>query len=232
MNHRLLASCVTAAALCVGSVSAHAAETGFYFGISGGTASVDLSKNDLDDIYQSSLIAADFDVLAFDSTLDDSDASWGAQVGYQWGTHFAAEIGYVDLGKAIYEADFTVEDLLPPGGTGTGSLRTRFRSAGPTVAVLGLLPLGEKFEIHGRAGLLFARNRIREQGLDPDTGEVLASQEFRGNSKDVFVGIGGGWDINANYSLRFDYQRYLDVGDDEETAEADVDQLTLSILFR
>lgn len=233
MGNRLLASCVAAGALYVGSIcGAHAAETGLYFGIAGGTASADLSKNDLDDVYQSALIADDYDVLAYDSKLDDSDASWGAQIGYQWGAYFAAEIGYVDLGKALYEADFTVEDLLPPGGTGTGSVRTRFRSAGPTVAVLGLLPLGEKFDVHGRAGILFARTRITEQARDFDTGEVLGSQDIRGNSKDLFAGIGGAWHINPNYTLRVDYQRYLDVGDDEDTLEADVDQLAVSILFR
>jgi hypothetical protein len=233
MGNRLLSACVAAGALCVGAVSGvHAAEAGFYFGIGGGTGSADLSKSDLDDVYQSALIADDYDVLAFDSQLDDSEASWGAQIGYQWNAYFAAEIGYVDLGKAIYEADFTVRDLLPPGGTGMGSVRTRFRSTGPTVAVLGMLPLGEKFDLHGRAGILFARTRITEQGRDFATGEVLGSQDIRGNSKDLFAGIGGAWNINPNYTLRLDYQRYLDVGDDEDSLEADVDQLTLSILFR
>lgn len=233
MSNRLLASCATAVALCVGAASgAQAAEEGFYFGIAGGTASVDLSKSDLDGLYQSVLIADDYDVLAYESTLDDSDTSWGLHIGYQLGAYFAAEIGYVDLGKAVYEADFAIEDLLPPGGVGVGSVRTSFRSAGPTVAVLGLLPLGEKFDLHGRAGVLFARSRITEQGRDFDTGAVLASQEYRGNSKDVFVGLGGAWNINPNYTLRLDYQRYLDVGDDEDTIEADVDLLTLSILFR
>lgn len=233
MSNRLLASCATAVALCVGSVSAaHAAEEGFYFGIAGGMTSADLSKNDLDGRYQSLLIDDSYDVLGYESTLDDSDTSWGVQVGYQWGPHFAAEIGYVDLGKAVYEADFLVEDLLSPGDMYVGSERTRFRSSGPTVAVLGLLPLGETFDIHGRAGILFARNRITEQSRDYYTGEVLGSQEFSGNSKDLFAGIGGAWNINANYTMRLEYQRYFDVGDDEDTTETDVDQLSLSILFR
>jgi hypothetical protein len=43
--------------------------------------------------------------------------------------------------------------------------------------------------------------------------------------------VGGAWNISDSYSLRLEYQRYLDLGDDD-TGEGDVDLIGLSHLFR
>jgi hypothetical protein len=239
MGNRLLASCVAAGALCVGSVSgAHAAEEGFYFGIMGGQSSADLSKNELDAGFGgiADAFAAELDLTAsdLDSTLDDSDAAWGLHIGYQWGAHVGAEIGYVDLGEAYYDGAALLTDPIPPATpVGILGLPAFFRANGFTAAVLGILPLGERFDLHARGGILFARNRTTIRFTDFETGEVLGSGEVRGNSKDFFVGLGAAWNINPDYSVRFEYQRFLDVGDDEENLlEYDIDLISLNLLFR
>lgn len=237
MSNRLLASCATAVALCVGSVSgAHAAQEGFYFGIAGGQSSADLSKNELDAGFGrvADAFAAELNLVALDmdSTLDDSDAAWGLHVGYQWGAHVAVEIGYVDLGEAYYDGAAALTDSFdtPVGVLG---LPAFFRTNGVTAAVLGILPLGERFDLHVRGGVLFARNRTTVRFTDFETGEFIISEEVRSNSKDLFAGLGGAWNINADYSLRLEYQRFLDVGDDEDSlVEYDIDLISLNLLFR
>lgn len=208
MNSRLLVSGVAAVMICAGSVSAAHAE-GWYFGLPGGVTSSDIAKSDLD---------AAYGLAGSESSIDDSGSSWGADIGYQWGRHFAVEVGYVDLGEATYTA-------------AAYGLETSFQSNGPTVGAVGILPLGDRFELHGRAGVLFARTRITERLVD-DNGDVLAHNGIKGNSKDPFLGVGAGWNINPEYTLRVDFRRFLDVGDSDETGEADIDQLYLSIVFR
>src|SRR5688572_18583120 len=78
--------------------NALAEETGFYSGFFGGMAVGDLgSKGELDALF--------FDDTPVSSSLDDSGAAYGIQVGYRWNAYLAAEIGYINLGKAEYQAD-------------------------------------------------------------------------------------------------------------------------------
>lgn len=239
MSNRLLASCATAVALCVGSVSgAHAAEGRFYFGISGGMASQDLSKKALDTnvglIVADSLADDDFSLLSYvPSDFDDNDAAWALQVGYQWGSYFAVELGYVNLGDATHAADIVVSDDLGVFADIDTTVSTRFRNTGITAAAVGIFPLGQHFEIHGRGGVLFARNRIRQTVDSEDSGALgVVPFELRGNSTDLFAGLGAAWNINPSYSLRVEYTRYLDVGDEDKTLETDIDLISLNLLFR
>jgi hypothetical protein len=54
---------------------------------------------------------------------------------------------------------------------------------------------------------------------------------FKAGETEFFLGVGGAWNISNSYSLRLEYQRYLDLGDDD-TGEGDVDLIGLSVLFR
>lgn len=197
------------------------AEAGFYSGFFGGMSMADMgSKGSLDEVY--------FGDLPLDSSsLDDSDGTYGVQVGYRWNSYIAAEIGYVNLGEGVYEAAISDPAIVPS----PIEFSARFRSTGPTLSVLGTLPAGERFDFHGRLGAYYSDTRYRERLEDPDTGET-ASIEFDGNSIDAFAGIGAAWNINASYTLRVEYQRFFDVGDEEETPEADIDLLMFGVLFR
>jgi OmpA-OmpF porin, OOP family len=235
MGNRLLASCVATAALAVGSISgASAAEEGFYFGITGGQSSADTD-----------LAADSADVIAIGASLrgavvsrirsesDETDGAWGLHVGYQWNSYVSTEVGYVELGEAF--DDFVATLTTPPPAAapaGAIGLSYKLRTSGITAAMLGTLPLGEKFDLHARGGILFARTRGTVLGRNAVTNTVEGSFHSRGNSKDFFAGVGGAWNINPDYTLRVDYQRFLDVGDDEDVPEYDIDLISVSILFR
>lgn len=224
-----------AAAVAMIATNASAAENqGFYFGLFGGATSVDLqgSKEDRDEAFAipaaELLLSEGFDVLAIESSLDDSDIGWGLEVGYRFNNYVAVEVGYVDLGEALYEAIITTDDGFE---TFPVEASSRFVSAGPTAAVLGILPVSERFDVHAKAGLYLADTRYRARLRDVEFAENVLHSEVDAGENEVFLGVGGAWNITDNYSLRFDYQRFLDVGDDD-TAETDVDLISLSILFR
>lgn len=236
MSNRLLASCAAAAALSAGCVSAaNAAEEGWYFSLTGGMSMIDQSRGDFDSSYGVALMNAladdGFNTLDAASSFDDSNTAWGAQIGYQFMPYFAVEGGYITLGDGTYDLDLLVDDTIL-GGQVAFNTNLRLRSSGFTAAAVGILPLGQRFELNGRAGLLFARNRVRQQVRDLTDGTFLGSTELRGNSTDLFASLGGAWTINPNYTLALSYQRFFDVGDDEDTPEYSIDLLSLTLQFR
>lgn len=238
MKYRLLASSVAAVMLCAGTAASAQAE-GWYSSFTGGAGTIDLSKNTLDAALQpqmSTAVTARAGTLAgYTSTFDDSSGVWAVNVGYQWNRYFAVEIGYLDLGSAVYTAQFTNSDGNAATVDPAYSFGARFENSGPTLAAVGIFPFGDKFEIHGRGGVLFSRSRftlpVVNTAVTTSTPLTLTSREARERTSDFFVGVGGGWNINQDFTLRADYQRYLDVGDND-TGEADIDVVSLSILFR
>lgn len=232
MNKQRAAGVVLAGLGLISGSHAGAQETGWYFGLSGGMATVDLaSKGDFDALVVPDLAAvindSGFGVADVSSSLDDNDGAWGLQVGYRFNSYVATEVGYVNFGEALYEAIATATDgvnTFPVEGS------VRFKSSGPTAAILGMFPLTGRFDVHGKAGIYFSdtrvRNRIREVGFDN-----VAHSELRSSEKELFLGIGGAWNINDSFSVRIEYQRFLDVGD-EDTGESDIDLISGSILFR
>lgn len=198
------------------------AEAGWYSGIAGGISMLDMgSKRAADD--------ALFGGLVDSSSLDDTYGGFSLHVGYRWNSYVGTELAYLDLGEGVYEAS-----VSNPAITSVPfDYSARFSSSGIAVSMLGMLPLGEgRFDLHGRAGVLYADTRNRGRLLDQDTGEVLLSAEVKANSWDLFAGLGAAWNINDSFSLRVEYQRFFDVGDDEETGELDIDLLSIGVLFR
>lgn len=227
--------------------TAAAENTGWYFGLFGGTSSVDLADKALYDqffVSDMNALVNEFgaSVLQIDeSSVDDSGNAWGVQIGYRWNSYVATEIGYLDLGQARYDATMTLQDALGVVPQ-PGESNLRYTSHGPTVAVLGMLPITERFDLHARAGVYFADTRLRmgsavpgaEVEVQPGVFEPLAfSQQLRSDTKELLAGVGAAWNINQSYSVRVEYQRLFDVGDEKDgIGESDVDLFSFSVLFR
>jgi opacity protein-like surface antigen len=250
---------------CVLSTPAAFAEEykGFYFGVWGGSGSVDMaSKSDLDEVFGAMLgqeledasfidtngttvITDDtrFDFALADtgtSSLDDTVSVWGVQVGYRWGKFFATELGYANLGEASYRLPADVAVTATAIGTGVSTSGTFeaeraavFTSTGPTISALGMFPLGQRFDLHVRGGIYLADTRLtnRIRDVEADFGNV-AHDRTDASETELFAGIGGAWNVNENFTLRAEYQKFLDVGDDRKTGESDIDVFNVSVLFK
>ena len=250
---------------CVLSAPAAFAEEyqGFYFGVWGGSGSVDIpSKGTFDTAVTASLpteltrsayiddngttVLTD-DVLhtfalvgSGTSKLDDSVSVWGAQLGYRFGKFLAAEVGYAKLGEASYRLPVTVRETVrdlttnaTASGNFLGERAMQFTSSGPTISALGMMPIGQHIDLHVRGGIYLADTRVtnRLRDVEFNSGNVY-HQRVDASQTEVFGGIGGAWNINENFVLRVEYQKYLDVGDDEKTGESDIDVFNLSVLFK
>jgi OmpA-OmpF porin, OOP family len=215
LYQRVRAGLAVAGLALLSGHGAMAESEGFYFGLSGGLAIPDLpSKRSFD---------AGLPGMAFTSSLDDTSEAWGVDVGYRWNRYIAMQVGYVDLGTTEYAADFT--------GT-TERLSYRYTSSGPTLAVLGTMPLGQRLALHGRAGLFVSDTRVRVRLEDRASGDFLSFEGNASTARDLVAAVGATWNISESYSLRGEYARMFDVGDADQTGELDVDLLSFSVLFR
>lgn len=235
---------------------------GFYFGVWGGSGSVDIpSKTEFDNAIVP-MLPEELDRSAFiddrntpdliddvlyefalaglgRSELDDSVSVWGVQLGYRWGKYFATEVGYANLGEANYRLPLSV-DVTATFRDGTSvsdnfvaERATQFVSAGPTVSALGMLPVGQYIDLHLRAGIYLADTRVTNRTRDVEFDfGNVNHRRVDASQTELFGGIGGAWNINESVVLRAEYQKYLDVGDDKKTGESDIDVFNLSVLFR
>ncbi|MFC4309192.1 outer membrane beta-barrel protein [Steroidobacter flavus] len=232
---------------------------GFYFGVWGGSGDMDFgSKADADEVV-ADLLAEEFPLIGLPGTslsgtilgsdLDDTMTPWGAQVGFRFNKWVAAEVGYVDLGELLYTMSGSISGtyVYPcpcDGSTAiTRSLNGGFErslqvtSAGITAAALGMLPLGQHFDLHVRGGVYYADTRVtnRLRYIDRvDQSDVfnLLHRRVDASQTELFGGVGAAWNINQSFTLRVEYQRFFDVGDDEKNGESDIDVINVSVLFK
>lgn len=243
---------------CVLSTSAFAEQyRGFYFGVWGGSGSVDMpSRAVVDDFYDDSFLQFALDTFAFeynnqpgvtdtltltqvlrgDSTLDDTTGVWGALLGYRINKYVGAEVGYVKLGEVQYDFDGSADAAFASGDSGIldYTFGYRFASAGPTASVVGFLPLGQYFELNGKAGIYLAdtRETVRLYGIPFE--ENIYHTRVDSSQTELFAGIGATWNATENLAIRVEYQKFFDVGDDDrkQALEADIDVISVGILFK
>ncbi len=237
-----------AGALILFASTAFGAEPGFYFGVSGGQATYDFDPpppiliaipggafvppvfgfdprpiptfplNPLNPV-----AVVGFAQPLFWSPTDDHEASaWGVTAGYRAGRYFAFEVSYLNLGKL--EATDTV--LLPPfGGGGTATLHRELETSGPALAAMGILPLSASWELYLRAGILFADSKLR-------TAIGASSNSTTFGSEAATLGAGAQFNWGGHWSARMEFQRHFEVGGGDFATDADVDLLSLGVLFR
>jgi OOP family OmpA-OmpF porin len=210
----------TAIAMSAFSMNANAQEesSGFYFGAFGGQSSYDIgSAAEVDEgIVDAVSFLGGFAEIN-ESSLDEKDTSFGVVAGYRFNPYFGLEIGYVDLGSAEYSA----EGIVNVGGpTMDFEADASFEATGPTASIVGMLPVSDAFDLYGKAGIFFSDMEIKVDVL----GESVS---LSGSSEDVFAGVGAAWRIGETWAVNFGFTRFMDVGDEDETGEDDIDQISL-----
>jgi OOP family OmpA-OmpF porin len=197
------------------AVSTAAAAEGWYAVASGGQSSVNVNKDALDELVIDSFWEEGIEVLDGESSLDDSGGVWSMALGYAVSPRFAAELAYVDLGRISYDAAGTVSDGEDAVDL---ELTARVKVRGPVLSFLGILPIGEKASIFGRAGIAAMQSKWRATASDGE--ESLSVAESTQRTNGVF-GIGGEFNVNARLGVRLEWNRYLKVGTSSENSDFD-----------
>jgi OOP family OmpA-OmpF porin len=181
--------------------TAHAEESGWYVGAGFAQSWIEVNEG------------------PFLQSDDDRMDAWSLTGGYRFNSWFAVEAGYTSLGTMRFHSDTSVPGVF--------DVDTKLKIEGFNAALVGTLPLGTAFDVHGRLGVLAADSDLNVSF--PDNGFRRSSSV---NDRAVFYGAGVAWRVNQNWSLSLDYQRYQDVGNDRDSLEADVETLGINALFK
>jgi opacity protein-like surface antigen len=224
MNRTAWISIVCGSLTSIAAVPVLAAETGFYFSAGAGHAEENpgksLGTNIATGFPPSSIQHIDPDRV----DVDGSDVAWSAAVGYRFNPHVAAEVAYMDFGTTDISEHYRFSSSPIPF---VGEFIRTYSSkvTGPALSVLGSLPVGSGFDVFLRAGVLFADRKLE---LSQSIG--LGATTF--GSKVWLAGVGVDWSFASRWAIRAEYQRTGKLDATFLAGETDLEQASLSVLFR
>jgi opacity protein-like surface antigen len=206
-------------------LAATAADSGAYLGALVGYSSVDIKSSDWDAAALDAFASLPGGTLT-STKLDKNDTGFGVTVGYQFMPNLALEAYYLDLGKAKGTATGTALN-----GTVTVPLTITgdFKSKGPAVAVVGILPFAEGWAVDLRAGLYYGKTEV---ALSASSGGVSSGDSLSKEKSSFMGGIGASYSFTDNWSVRLDYLYFDKVGDKNTTGEANVGLAALGVRYR
>lgn len=149
--------------------------------------------------------------------VDEVDTGFSATVGYRMSRYLAAELSYVDFGEYAITEQYSF-----------GSTKYELGVRGPSLALLGSLPLGEQWELFVRGGVLFAD---QEMTLKTSSSGPTANGGRDFSDEVIIAGAGVQWSFAQRWAARLEYQVTDDMRYDN-TGESSIDQASLSVLFK
>ena len=203
---------------------AAAADPGFYFGFDLGQSEFDIDQNAIDRDLTGAIEQLGLAVVAGESEVSTDAFSYGVFLGYQPLRFLAVEAAYVDLAEAEYKARLTVTDGLEVVDTRS---QLTAESAGPTLSVLGMLPIGP-WDLYARVGVYFADTDVSAR---TQVGEDSLTLSDSANSEEFLWGVGAGY-TRGDWTVRLDFQQFTDVGDSDTSGDVNVNRIVLGAVYR
>jgi len=183
--------------------SADPVEKGFYAVADLGVTEPAVGKSDGFLISFTHVPGVIFRVQPSTSTADGSDAGGGVALGYRINRYLAAELAYTDFGEVDVREHYVVGPFDFPFFVPMFEIDVDLASrvAGPSLNVLGILPVADDFELFARAGVLFADHNVSRAPLGGAT-----------NSEELLIwGVGMDVELTRRWSVRFAYESLEDL---------------------
>lgn len=159
-----------------------------------------------------------------DIAVDNDDRSWKGTLGYRINKYLAAELSYVDLGESDVTEHYTFEEPPVPFFPTEITRDYVANVSGPLVSAMGILPLGSRFEIFVRAGMLFADHKIEQTFSSGSESNTFGSEVWVG-------GAGVEWRFASRWSARFEYLRTDTIDANLISGSSELDDFSLGFVF-
>lgn len=139
------------------------------------------------------------------TSCDDKDTAWKAFLGYRFNRNFAAEATYINFGE--YTASVTFG-----GSTAT----VNADATGWGLAVLGIYPLNNNFELFGKLGFMRGES---------EADVTIGGSSFQVGDKgtELHYGVGGIYNFSRNLGVRVEW---------ENVNDADLSVLSIGLQYR
>jgi opacity protein-like surface antigen len=225
MDRVRLTAVMMIVALFAAAGSGEAAEPGFYVAAGVGQAEQDVRRSDGIVVAFGSPFGGTLTAVRPDAiSVDDDELSWNGVLGYRINRYIAAELAYMEFGEADVSERYTIRPpllFLPIELTRDLAISV----TGPAVSVLGLLPLGSRFDLFIRAGVLFADKEVTQRFTTSSQSMTFGSEVWLG-------GAGVDWSFANRWAVRLEYLRTGKTDADISSGESDLRQIALGVLFR
>ena len=197
----------------------------WYMGFDIGQATIDVDQHALDASVIGAFNVFGLSVVSGSSEVSKDSLTYGLTFGYQPWKFLAFEAGYSDFGKVEYKARTTLTD-----GTSTfdGKVKLTGDAKGPTLSVLGVLPIGHTWSLYGRAGVLFAHSTYDATAT---VDQESASAGNSDNTQEFLWGAGFGY-TGGRWTTRVEYQDALEVGTSAGLGQPDISRITIGAIYR
>jgi OOP family OmpA-OmpF porin len=197
------------APLALLALTTMASADGFY-----GLGEVTYSTLSLDQKHFDSALSAN-GATGLSSSDSGSGAQWRLQGGYRFNPYLAVEAGYIDFGKAKYQASYA-------GGSAEGKLK----AGGMDMAALIGLPLSDSILVFGKVGVVDAKV---ESNLTASAPANSASGSNSVYSVRPLVGMGAIYKLTQNVDLRGDYDYVSGLGTSSKTGQMNSSMFSMGI---
>ena len=139
-------------------------------------------------------------------------------VGYRVNPHLAIEGGLTELGRSRFQGQVVADP---------GRVEASVRVRDWNLLALGIVPLAPGVEVYGKAGLGHWQARLSMSG----TFSGASAQGARARGTGPIAGLGALWQLNPEWALRLEGERYFRVGTANGTGRSDIDLLSVGAQY-
>jgi len=223
---RFVLTAATAVASIVSFTSpALADDSGFYVGANVGRVLSTYRRADLDNGLSKILTGGGSTFALGTSSVEKDRVMWSADVGYLLSRNFAIEGSYLNLGSLRYSA-FGNQTFNGASSAVTAQVETK--SHGPALALLGILPMTDIWEVHARFGAYQGKTTST---FSSTNGPNSAHGQKSETSTSVLAGVGTAVTISSHYLIRFDYIRLQRLKEKAFNKSFNVDLVTAGVAY-
>jgi OOP family OmpA-OmpF porin len=194
---------------------------GFYMGAGMGYSKININEDKLDRLISDGLPAP---WVITQSKVDQNATPYQIFAGFRFLNYFAVELAYMNLGEATYKANAS------NGTTGDGAVKGTWSNDGVPLSFLGILPLGDRFDIFGRVGVYYGSTDLKVR-LKDFTGTTIATTNVDDNTTQFFGGVGADWNFPGNFTGRAEWQAMPSIGNDD-VGSGNFNNFIFSLIYR
>jgi opacity protein-like surface antigen len=220
--HLLTVATVTVWTTTLFSEPAAAEGSGMYVGTSFGRVLSTYRHSDLDRALAS---AFNNEITLGSTSIRRNETTWSVDIGYMASSHFGVEASYLNLGTLKYRAAGTE---TAAGGGKKVSVNVNMKSRGPTLALLGVVPMTNAWEVDARIGAYSGKTSTGFTSVvGPDTHSGSDSKA----SVSLLIGVGSSYTVSEHWAFRLDYIRLNHVSEKIFNRAFSVDLVTAGLTY-
>ncbi len=195
--------------IAVAAAAPVAAQSNFYIAGSAGHSTISANGPDIDAANRRTGFTSS------STAVDNNDTGYKFDLGYRFTPDLAVEVGYGYLGKATFTSTTNLSTI-------TGQVKGELWN----IDAVGMWPMTQNLSFLGRFGLY----RWDAKSEMPSLSGGLVSSTDHG--WDFKFGAGLQYDINRNFALRAEYERYNGIGEELKTGDSKVNLLSAGAVLK